>query len=79
VTTTVRPQDAKDRAQFLLGAISLIVWFVVAFTLSVAWFVDEYTGQPILMAGGIAFLVAALPWVAYPSLVRRFMKRRGTQ
>jgi hypothetical protein len=31
------------------------------------------------MAGGIAFLVAALPWVAYPSLVRRFMKRRGTQ
>ena len=77
--TIVNPQEARDRAQFILGAVSLIIWLVVAFSLSVAWFVDEYTARPILMAGGVAFAVAALPWVAYPSLVRRFMTRPDTR
>ena len=44
----------------ILGAVSLVVWFI-----------DEDTPQPILMAGGIALAVAALPWLAYPWLVRR--------
>jgi hypothetical protein len=61
----------------MLGAISLVIWLVVAFTLSVRWFVDEDTAPPILMAGGIAFAVAALPWLAYKPLVRRFTRRRG--
>ena len=30
-------QEARDRAQFILGAISLVVWFVVAFALGVTW------------------------------------------
>ena len=63
--------EARDRAQFILGAISLVIWFIVAFTLAVRWFIDEYTAQPILMAGGIAFAIAALPWLAYRPLVRR--------
>jgi hypothetical protein len=67
--------EARDRAQFVLGGISLVIWFVVAFTLSVQWFVDRYTGQPLLLAGGVAFLVAALPWLAYPALTRRFTRR----
>jgi len=75
VTTIDNPQDARDRAQFLLGAISLVIWFVVAFGLSVAWYVDEYSARPILTAGGIAFAVAALPWVFYRPLVRRFSRR----
>jgi hypothetical protein len=50
---------------------------VVAFALAVRWFIDEYTAQPILMAGGVAFAVAALPWLAYKPLVRRLMMRRG--
>jgi hypothetical protein len=62
----------------ILGAISLVVWFVVAFGLSVPWFIDEDTPQPILMAGGIALAVAALPWLAYPWLVRRLTRRRDT-
>jgi hypothetical protein len=33
VTTTA---DARDRAQFILGAVSLVIWFVVAFSLGVA-------------------------------------------
>jgi hypothetical protein len=57
----------------ILGAISLVVWFIVAFTLGVKWFIDEDTPQPILMAGGIALAVAALPW-----LVRRLTTRRDT-
>jgi hypothetical protein len=61
----------------MLGAVSLITWLVVAFALAVRWFIDEYTAQPILMAGGVAFAVAALPWLAYKPLVRRLMTRRG--
>ena len=71
---TTADVDARDRAQFILGAISLVIWFVVAFTLGVWWYVDEDTAQPILMAGGIAFAIAAIPWLGYPALVRRFGK-----
>ena len=67
-----RSRVARERAQFLLGAISLIVWFALAFGLSIAWFQDEDTAQPILMAGGLALLVAALPWLGYRRLVERF-------
>jgi len=59
----------------ILGAISLVLWLVVAFALSVRWFVDEDTPQPVLMAGGIALLVAALPWLLYRPLVRHFQRR----
>ena len=74
MTASRRQSEARERAQFVLGAISLVIWLVVAFTLSVSWFVDEYTAPPILMAGGIAFAVAVLPWIAYPWLVRRLRR-----
>jgi hypothetical protein len=64
--------EARDRAQMILGAISLVIWFVVAFGLSVPWYIDDDTPQPILMAGGIALAIAALPWLAYRPLVDRF-------
>ena len=67
--------EARDRAQFILGAISLVIWFIVAFGLGVKWFIDENTPQPILMAGGIALMIAALPWLAYQPLVRRLRDR----
>jgi len=66
--------SARDRAQFILGAVSLVIWFGVAFTLGVRWYVDENTAPPILMAGGIALLVAALPWLAYRPLARRLSR-----
>ena len=66
-----RQRTARERAQFILGAISLIVWFGLAFGLSIAWFQDEETAQPILMAGGLALMVAALPWLGYRRLVER--------
>ena len=66
--------EARDRAQFILGAISLVIWFAVAFTLGAKWYIDEDTAQPILLAGGIAFMVCALPWLAYPWLVRRLSR-----
>lgn len=71
--------EARDRAQMILGAVSLVLWFGVAFGLAIAWFVDDNTPQPIFMAGGIALMVAAVPWLAYGPLVRRFMRRRGIQ
>ena len=66
--------DARDRAQFLLGAISLVIWFIVAFALGVRWYIDEDTAQPILMAGGIALMIAAVPWLWYRPLVRRLSR-----
>ena len=68
--------EARDRAQMILGAVSLVLWFGVAFGLSIAWYVDDNTPQPIFMAGGIALLVAALPWLAYKPLLRRFRADR---
>jgi protein-S-isoprenylcysteine O-methyltransferase Ste14 len=68
--------EARDRAQFILGAVSLVLWFAVAFGLAIAWFVDDNTPQPIFMAGGIALIVAAIPWLLYRPLVRHL--RRGT-
>lgn len=70
-----RESEARDRAQMILGAVSLVVWFAVAFTLGVRWYVDENTAQPILMAGGIALMVAALPWLGYSRLVRKLRGR----
>jgi len=67
--------EARDRAQFILGAVSLVIWFVVAFTLGVRWYVDEDTAPPILIAGTIALVVAALPWLSYRWLVRRLRQR----
>ena len=59
----------------ILGGVSLVIWFIVAFGLSIPWYVDDETAQPILMAGGIAFAICALPWLAYPRLVRRFERQ----
>ena len=71
---TTADVDARDRAQFILGAISLVIWLIVAFTLGVWWYVDEDTAQPILAAGGIAFMICAIPWLFYPRLVRKFTR-----
>ena len=75
MTTTDNNKDEPTiRAQFILGAISLVIWFAVAFTLGVWWYVDEDTAQPILMAGGIALMIAAIPWLWYRPLVRRLSR-----
>jgi hypothetical protein len=66
--------EVRDRVQMILGAVSLVLWFVVAFGLAIRWYVDDNTPQPIFMAGGIALLVAGIPWLAYRPLVRRLRK-----
>jgi hypothetical protein len=67
--------EARDRAQMILGAVSLVIWFIVAFTLGVHWYIDEDTAQPILIAGGIALMIAAIPWATYPWLIRRLVRK----
>jgi hypothetical protein len=69
-----RDAEARDRAQFILGGISLVIWLVLAFTLCIQWYVDEYTARPLFMAGGIALAVAAVPWLAYKPLVRKLSR-----
>ena len=63
------------RGSGIIGVI-VVIWLIVAFALGVLWYVDEDTPQPILLAGGFALLVAALPWLAYRPLVGRLRKRR---
>ena len=73
--------EARDRAQLILGAVSLVIWLTVAFFLAVSWYVDEDHEAPILAAGFIGLAVAALPWLAYRQIIRRLMTRpsRGTR
>jgi hypothetical protein len=64
-------QEAAERAQLILGAVSLVVWFAVAFTLAVNWLLGGAPDTRIILAGFIALGVAAIPWLAYRRLVRR--------
>jgi hypothetical protein len=69
--------EAREFAQMLLGAVSLVIWFAVAFGLAIAWQVNDDTPAPrILSAGGIGLVAAALPWLAYRPLVS-WLRRRG--
>lgn len=74
MTTIDNKDEPTIRAQFILGAVSLVIWFVVAFALGVTWYIDEDTAQPILMAGGIALMIAAVPWLWYRPLVKRLSR-----
>jgi hypothetical protein len=64
-------QEAVERAQLILGAVSLVIWFAVAFTLAVSWLLAGAPESRIILAGVIALGVAATPWLGYRRLVRR--------
>jgi hypothetical protein len=68
------PQEAAERAQLILGAISLVIWFGVAFGLAVPWLLQGAPESRVILAGFIALGVAALPWLAYRPLVRRLTR-----
>lgn len=68
-------QEARDWAQVRLGFVSFVIWFVLTFGLIVLFDLTSYRrGSILLMVGGLCFLVAALPWVAYPRLVARKLR-----
>jgi hypothetical protein len=72
--------EARERAQLLLGALSLLIWFAVAYALAVTWYLQTHTQRTIIFAGFVALAVAAVPWLGYRRLVRRLTKtRRETQ
>ena len=55
----------------ILGAVSLVIWFAVAFGLAVPWLLQGAPESRIILAGFIALGVAAAPWLAYRPLVKR--------
>jgi hypothetical protein len=67
-------QEAIDRAQLILGAVSLVVWFIVAFALGVTWTLQGAPEARVIVAGFIALGVAALPWLGYRPLVNRLQR-----
>ena len=80
VTTQRTRQEAQERAQLILGAVSLILWFAVAFSLAVAWVLQGAPDSRIILAGMIALAVAAVPWLGYRRLVERLARpSRGTR
>lgn len=63
---------AREHVQAILGLISLVLWFILAFGLVVVLdLAHPETQVQIMMVGGIALVISALPWLAYPALVRR--------
>jgi hypothetical protein len=72
--------EARERAQLILGAVSLVVWFAVSFSLAVTWLLQGAPDSRIILAGMIALAVAAVPWLGYRRLVERLAKpSRGTR
>ena len=69
--------EAREFAQAVLGAVSLVIWFAVAFGLAIAWQVTQDQPKQIMLAGGIGLVAAALPWLGYPRLVTH-LTRRGS-
>jgi hypothetical protein len=67
---TLTPQEASERAQLILGAVSLLIWFAVAYGLAVTWLLAGAPDSRIILAGMIALAVAALPWLGYRRLVK---------
>jgi hypothetical protein len=61
--------EAREFAQMVLGAVSLVIWFTVAFGLAIAMRVTEDRPREIMLAGGVALVLAALPWLGYRRLV----------
>ena len=70
-------RDAKERWQLMLGLTSLVLWFGVSFGLVIAGnlLVGPIRPAGIILAGALAALVAAAPWLAYQRLVRRDITR----
>jgi hypothetical protein len=69
--------EAREFAQLVLGAASLVIWFAVSFGLAIVWQVNDDTpARLVLTAGGIGLAAAALPWLGYRRLVSR-LRRRG--
>jgi hypothetical protein len=68
--------EARERAQMILGALSLLIWFAVAYTLAVTWYMQTHTQRTILFAGFVALLFAAAPWLGYRQLVARLTTKR---
>jgi membrane protein implicated in regulation of membrane protease activity len=68
--------EARERAQMILGAISLLLWFGVAYGLAVTWYLQTHTQRTILFAGFAALVIAAVPWLGYRWLVRRLTTTR---
>lgn len=70
-------REAEERWQMILGLISLVVWFAVSFALILAMDAILGPGRPsrIIVAGTIAALAAAAPWIPYQRLVQRDVQR----
>jgi membrane protein DedA with SNARE-associated domain len=67
---------ARERTEAILGLISLVIWLAVAFSLAITLGVDEDHPEPTLMAGGVALVIAAVPWLAYRWLLERSRRRQ---
>ena len=73
-------QEAREAVQLRLGALSLVLWFAVAFALVVLFTTPHATRAPqYLQIGSVALLVAALPWLGYRRWVAAEAYRRRAQ
>lgn len=67
---------STEQAQLILGAFSLIVWFVITFWLIMSWNVADGPPPAIMTAGTLGLLVAALPWLFVRKLADELHQRK---
>jgi hypothetical protein len=63
-------QEAREFAQAVLGLVSLVVWFGLSFGVAIAMQLTYSNNRTIMMIGGVALVIAALPWLGYHRLVK---------
>ncbi|HUZ77927.1 MAG TPA: hypothetical protein VMV93_10145 [Chloroflexota bacterium] len=76
-TSATVHKEARERAIQILALASTIIWLAGMFW--IMWTVRDVNVYRIGGEWSVLFIVpAALPWLAYPSLVRREEARRST-
>lgn len=75
VNAADRAAKAREKAQAMLMAASVIIWAAVTFGLAVPIYLATGFRPVTLIVGFAALGVAALPWLAYRRLVEAALRR----
>ena len=69
-------REARERVAFYLALTTMVLWFLLTFSLAVVLDVaNSERPQRVIPLGFATLAVAALPWLGYRPLVRAWSRR----